>query len=147
MTEQLLKKGEDHIGVTIVYYCHDGKGNVLMAQRSTNSRDEHDRWDIGAGAVEFGERVEDVLRREIMEEYLTDVLDFEFLGFRDVHRIHRDKPTHWIALDFKVLVDSAKVGNGEPHKHQAVQWFPKNDYPENTHSQWPYFLEKYKERL
>jgi len=34
---------------------------------------------------------------EIKEEYCTDVLGFDFLGYRDVHREHNGKKTHWIA--------------------------------------------------
>jgi 8-oxo-dGTP diphosphatase len=146
MPEQ-LKKGEDHIGVTVVYYCHDGKGNVLMGKRSQNSRDEQGRWDIGGGAVEFGEKVEEVLKREIKEEYLVNVIDFEYLGYRDVHRTKEGKPTHWIALDFKVLVDPEGTGIGEPHKFDDVKWFNTESIPSELHSQLPYFLEKYKNLL
>src|SRR6185295_6821186 len=71
-----MKKGIDHIGVTVVYFCHDGKGNVLMAKRSANTRDEQGRWDIGGGGVEFGDTVEDTLRKKIKEEYNCDVIGF-----------------------------------------------------------------------
>src|SRR5436190_22133502 len=97
--------GIDYIGVGVVYFCHDGQGNCVMAKRGENSRDEKNRWDIGGGGMEFGDTPESTLRKEIAEEYGTNVLSFEYLGFRDVHRIHEGKPTHWIALDFKVLVD------------------------------------------
>ena len=142
-----LKKGRDYIGVTAVYFCHDGQGNFVMAKRSQNARDEHGRWDIGAGGVEFGDTVENTLRKEIMEEYCTDVLGLEFLGFRDVHREEAGRPTHWIALDFKVLVDRNKVKIGEPHKFDELGWFQLADLPAKLHSQLPYFLEKYKEKL
>src|SRR5512132_3646841 len=36
----------------------------LRGFRSKNCRDEHERWDIGAGALEFGDAVEATLRRE-----------------------------------------------------------------------------------
>lgn len=73
-----------------------------MAKRKDSARDEYGVWGIGGGALEFGDSVDETLRREIREEYGTDVLDSEFLGFRDVHRSHGGKNTHWIALDFKV---------------------------------------------
>lgn len=147
MTEQEPKKGEDYTGIAVVYFCHDGGGNVLLAKRSQNARDEQGRWDIGGGAVEFGESVETVLRREIKEEYLADPINCQFLGFRDVHRMKDGKPTHWLVLDFKVLVDSKEVGNGEPHKFDDVRWFRREGFPTELHSQAPYFLEKYKESL
>jgi len=36
----MLKKGIDFTGVSIVYFCHDGKGNFLMQKRSQQARDE-----------------------------------------------------------------------------------------------------------
>jgi 8-oxo-dGTP diphosphatase len=142
-----MKKGEDFPGIAIVYACHDGQGNYLMSKRGQNCRDERGRWDIGGGALEFGDTVTHTLEKEIKEEYLTDVLDSEFLGFRDVHRENEGKETHWIGLDFKVLVDKAKAGNGEPHKFDEVNWFQLEALPESLHSQLPGFIEKYKNRL
>ena len=95
----------------------------MFNKRSKNCRDEIGTWDQGGGGLEFGETVENTLRKEIMEEYCTDVLDFEFLGYRDVHRENDGVKTHWIALDFKVLVDKSKVKIGEPHKFDEIGWF------------------------
>jgi len=142
-----MKKGEDFVGVTIVYLCHDGKGNILLNKRSTNCRDEHGTWDPGGGGLEFGDTVVGTLKKEINEEYCTDVLGHEFLGYRDVHREHNGKKTHWIALDFKVLIDRDKVKNGEPHKFDAVEWFKLDTLPKLLHSQFPHFLEDYKDRI
>jgi 8-oxo-dGTP diphosphatase len=142
-----MKKGEDYTGVTIVYLCHDGEGNILLNKRSTNCRDEHGTWDPGGGGLEFGDTVEDTLRKEITEEYCTDVLDYEHLGYRDVHREHKGKKTHWIALDFKVLIDKAKVKNGEPHKFEEIKWFKLDNLPTPLHSQFPKFLELYKNKI
>ncbi len=142
-----MKKGEDYTGVTVVYLCHDGKANVLLAKRSANCRDEHNAWDIGAGALEFGDTVENTLKKEIKEEYCTDVLDYEFLGYRDVHREHDGKRTHWIALDFKVFINREKVKNGEPHKFEDVKWFTFDTLPTPLHSQLPKFFELYKDKI
>lgn len=142
-----MKKGEDYTGVTVVYFCHDGKGNVLLNKRGKNSRDEHGTWDPGGGGLEFGDTIEDTLRKEIFEEYCTDILNYEFLGYRDVHRKHDGKATYWIALDFKVLIDRAKAKNGEPHKLDAIEWFTLKNLPTPLHSQFPNFLELYKNKL
>jgi ADP-ribose pyrophosphatase YjhB (NUDIX family) len=142
-----MRQGVDHIGVTLVYFCHDGQGNFLMNLRSQNARDEQGRWDIGGGALEFGQTVEDTLSKEIWEEYCTNVLASEFLGYRDIHREHNGERTHWIALDFKVLVDRDKVQNGEPHKFDGVAWFTLGTIPTPAHSQFSEFVEKYRGRL
>ncbi|MGE5392338.1 MAG: NUDIX domain-containing protein [Candidatus Saccharibacteria bacterium] len=142
-----MQKGLDFIGVTTVFFCHDGQGKVLLAKRSQNARDEQGRWDIGGGGLEFGMKVEESLRREILEEYNAEVLSFEFLGYRDVHRTLDGKPTHWIGLDFRVLIDPANVRINEPHKFDALEWFELGSLPEPLHSQLPTFLRLYENKL
>ena len=142
-----MQKGIDCIGVTVVYFCHDGKGNVLLSKRGQNSRDEKGTWDPGGGAVEFEDTVIDTLRKEIMEEYCADVLSFEFLGYRDVRREYKGVINHWVCLDFKVLVNPAQVKIGEPHKFDGIKWFTLKNLPPDSemHSQLPFFLNKYKD--
>lgn len=142
-----MNEGIDCIGISVVFACHDGKGNFLFSKRTAECRDEHGTWDPGAGALEFGSTIESTLRREIYEEYRTDIFHFEMLGYRDVHRDQGGSATHWLALDFKVLVDRSKVANGEPHKMEAIGWFKLDDLPSPMHSQWPRFLSLYREKL
>ncbi len=143
----MAEKGLDFVGIAIVYFCHDGKGNFVMSKRSKNSRDEIGTWDPGGGALEFGDSLETTLKREIKEEYGTDVISYEFLGFRDVHRKLKKRKTHWLALDFKVLVDPKKVKNAEPHKLDQVAWFHLDNLPKPVHSQFPDFILRYKDKL
>jgi len=142
-----MKKGEDYTGVTVTYLCHDGGGNFLFNKRSMNCRDEHGRWDHGSGGMEFGDTVEDTLRKEIKEEYCTDILEYRPLGYRDVHREHNEKKTHWIALDFLVRIDREKAMNGEPDKFDEIGWFTLDNLPEPLHSQFPTFLKLYGDRI
>lgn len=143
-----MEKGVDYIGVCINYFCHDGNGNFVMNKRGENCRDENGKWDIGGGALEFGENVVSRLKQEIKEEYCCDVLQYDFLGYRDVHRINsKEQKTHWLALDFKVLVDKDKVQNGEPHKFDDLKWFRLDNLPEEIHSQFPMFLQQHKDKL
>ena len=76
-----------------------------------------------------------------------DILEYETLGYRDVHREHNGKKTHWIGIDFKVLVDRSKVKNGEPHKLDEVGWFTLDNLPEPLHSQFSTFLKLYKDKI
>lgn len=144
-----LRKGIDCVGLTVVYFCHDGKGNFVLARRSQNARDEKGKWDIGGGALEFGDSVEMTLRKEIKEEYMVDVLDYEFLGYRDVHRENAGTKTHWVALDFKVRVSREDVKNGEPNKFDEIRWFALDEFPSDNelHSQLPIALKMYKSKL
>ena len=140
-------QGKDYVGISVVYFCHDGSGRFLMQKRGQNCRDEKGNWDIGAGGLDFGLTVEHTLRKEIEEEYSTKILEYEFLGYRDVHRHDIGRMTHWLALDFKVLVDNEKVANGEPHKFDEIDWFKINELPSPTHSQLFDFIRRYKDKL
>ncbi len=144
-----LQPGLDYTGVCVVYFCHDNNGQFVMALRNGAARDERGKWDIGGGMVEHGSAVEETLHKEILEEYGATVLRSTFLGYRDVHRVVDGKPSHWVALDFQVLVDAAQVHNAEPHKFDAVEWFTLETLPstDELHSQLPIFLEKYKTAL
>lgn len=140
-------KGVNYTGITVVFFCHDGKGNFLLSKRGKNTRDEHGRWDPGGSAIEFGETVEHRLKTEIKEEYCSPVLDYEFLGYHDVFRKQNGKKTHWICLDFKVLVDPKQVKNGEPHKLVEIGWFRLDNLPSPLHSQFLQYLDDYLEKL
>ena len=129
-----MKVGVDYIGVTCVFFCHDGNGRLLMHKRSQNCRDEHGRWDCGAGALEFGEDHLDAVKREVKEEYGADALDVTFVKAANVLREHEGKRTHWIALNHVVRVDPDQVENREPDKMDDIGWFAINDLPDPLHS-------------
>jgi 8-oxo-dGTP pyrophosphatase MutT (NUDIX family) len=133
-----LRRGIDHIGVSACAVIHDGHGRILLMKRGAGARDEHGRWDICGGAVEFGESIDEAVRREVMEELCVEPLEIEFLTAYDAHRVHTDgSPTHWVALIHAVRIDPSKVKIGEPHKIDEIGWFYKKDLPEPLHSQFP----------
>jgi 8-oxo-dGTP diphosphatase len=137
-----MKKGVEHIAIGVCYFCHDGAGRVLLSKRGARCRDEHGRWDAGGGGIEFGHSAEETLRKEIREEYGADVLEYEFMGFRDLFRDQGGVPTHWVMLDFKVRIDPAQAKNGEPDKFDEVAWFPLDRLPTPMHSAWQAFFDK-----
>lgn len=142
-----MEKGIDHIGITVCYLCHDGHGNVLLNKRGAKARDENGKWDPGGGGLEFGDSVETTLKKEIKEEYCADVLDYKFMGYRDLFREINGKKTHWLTLDFVVRVDHDQAKNGEPHKFDEIGWFKLDNLPSPLHSGAPAFFEKNKEKI
>lgn len=140
-------KGVDYTGIGVVFFCHDGNGRVIVNKRSKNARDEQGCWDVGGGGVKHGELLEDALRREVKEEYGADILEHEYLGFREVHRVKDATPTHWIVFDFKVRIDPDTSFLGDPEKSDAVEWFTLDTIPHPQHSQLPPTIEKYKSRF
>jgi 8-oxo-dGTP diphosphatase len=142
-----MEKGFDHIGITVCYLCHDGHGNVLLNKRGAKARDENGKWDPGGGGLEFGDSVETTLKKEIKEEYCADVLDYQFMGYRDLFREINGKKSHWLTLDFIVHVNPDQVKNGEPHKFDEIGWFKLDAFPSPLHSGAPAFFEKNKKRI
>lgn len=134
-SKQDLRRGVDHIGVSCVFFCHDGQGNLLMHKRSTKCRDEHGRWDCGGGALEFGETLEEAIQREVKEEYGVEPLEILQLYTCNVLRKNGEIDTHWVGVVHSVKVERAKVIIGEPEKMDEIGWFTKDTLPEPLHSQ------------
>jgi 8-oxo-dGTP diphosphatase len=142
-----MQQGIDYIGVGVTFLCHDGAGNILLHLRSAQCRDEHGRWDIGGGGIDHGETIEDTLTREIKEEFCTDIIAHELLGYRDVHREQDGARTHWIMFDFLVHIARDSVAIGEPHKCDDIGWYTFDTLPAPMHSQWIAFVAQYTSRL
>ena len=131
-----LKRGIDHIGVSACAVIYDDEGRILLMKRGPQARDEQGAWDICGGAIEFGESIDEAVRREVVEELCAEPIDIEFLTSYDAHRVHTDgSPTHWIALAHAVKVDPTKVKIGEPHKIAEIGWFHSHELPSPLHSQ------------
>lgn len=130
-----LRRGIDHIGISASFVVHDGEGRVLLQKRGAGARDENGRWDVGGGAIEFGEPITDTVRREIREELCTEPLDIQFLTVYDSFREQGGVTTHWIALMYTVQIDPSTVKIGEPHKIDELGWFTSDTLPSPLHSQ------------
>ena len=141
-------KGISFVGVTTCFFCYDNKGKFFMAKRSNKSRDELGRWEIGGGGLKAGVTAEENIRREVKEEYGAIAKKIDFWGYRDILRKLEDgTPTHWIALDFAVLVDGTEMRNNEPDMFDEIGWFTLDALPSPLHSQGPVFFKKYKANI
>ena len=129
------RRGIDHIGISASFIIHDGKGNVLLQKRGPRARDENGRWDVGGGAIEFGESIDEAVRREVQEELCVEPIDIQFLTVYEAFREHNGAKTHWIAIMHAVQVDPSQVKIGEPEKIEELGWFTSSELPSPLHSQ------------
>ncbi len=142
-----MQKGVDYPAITVSYLCHDKDGNFLLNKRSNNCRDEHGVWDFGGGSLDFGDSIEDTLKKELKEEYCVEPIAYEFLGYLDLFREMNGIKTHWISLEFLIEIDREKVKNGEPHKFEELGWFRLDSLPVPAHTTQRFVLEKFKDKL
>ena len=129
-----FKKGVDYTGIGVVFACHDGKGNFLFAKRGKGARDGHGLWELPAGGLDYGETVEEGMKRELKEELGIASLHVAYIGYRDlIAKEGVQVVKHWIAFDFLVEVDPAKVQIAEPESCETIEWHTIDDVPGALH--------------
>ena len=136
--------GVDFIGITTPFYCHDGKGNLLMHKRTNQCRDEHGKWDAGSGKLELDLSLEENVLKEVLEEYGCKGEIEEQLPAHDIFRENEGVKTHWIAGPFIIKVNPSEVKNCEPHKIEQISWFPIDNLPQPLHTGFTYTFNKFK---
>jgi len=67
-----MQRGIDFIGVGVGAVIVDDAGRLFLARRGPLAKNERELWEFPGGAVEFGERLADALRREIREGNRSD---------------------------------------------------------------------------
>lgn len=140
-------KGVSFVGVSTCFFCYRNDGKFFLAKRSKNARDEQGRWEMGGGGLKWGLTAMDNIERELKEEFNAEPKDIKFLGYRDVFRKNKGQDTHWLCLDFAVLVDEKNVRINEPDMFDDSGWFTLNSLPNPLHSQQQIFFDKNKNEL
>jgi 8-oxo-dGTP diphosphatase len=140
--EEIRKhKGVSFTGITTVFFCHDGNGNLFLTKRSNKTRDEHGRWEPGGGGLKHGQAVEANMRRELKEEYDVEPIDSQFIGYFDAFRENQTgQLTHWVAMCFAVQIDPKQVHLNEPDMIDESGWFKLDNLPSPLHSQFELFM-------
>lgn len=104
----------------------DDQNRILLQLR--NKPPEVDHWSIPGGRVEFMEKLDDAIVREIQEELGVSVVIEDFLCVTD-HLVPADN-AHWVSPAYLVRVVKGEAENMEPHATKKVEWFPLESLPE-----------------
>ncbi len=141
LDSELLRahKGKSFVGVSTAVAIFNPKGQIFMAQRSKNARDEHGRWDVCGGGLKWGFTISDNARREMKEEFNVDSESPLIpIGIREAFRIdqHGDK-THWVCIDHIVILtadEAEQVKIMEEDIFSDSGWYDLDELPNPLHS-------------
>jgi mutator protein MutT len=123
-----MAAGFDCVGVGCGALIVNDKNEVLLLKRTSKTRNKAGFWMQPGGGVEFGEKVEDAVKREIKEELDIDIELIKFLCFTE--EIMKDENQHWISFNYLAKIIGRKVKNLEPDKHEEIKWFSLDNLPE-----------------
>jgi mutator protein MutT len=121
MSQTTPKAGIDYIGVGVGALIFNDEGKLLLALRGPQAKNERGKWEIPGGAVQFGETIEQALKREILEEIGIEIRIKEMLQLCD--HIIPDERQHWVSPTYICEVVSGTPSIQEPGKCEALEWF------------------------
>jgi 8-oxo-dGTP diphosphatase len=121
----MLQPGKDYIGVGVGAMI-TRQDEVLLLERVKEP--EAGYWSIQGGAVEFGEPIEEAVRREVAEELGVNCEIITLLGV--TNHILPEQAIHWVSPVFWVKIAAGHPYNREPDKHRDLRWFSLTHLPD-----------------
>lgn len=121
-----MKRGIDYIGVGVGAIILNQNGQLFLACRGPLAKNERGLWEFPGGSVEFGERLEDALKREIREEYGIEIEIGPLIDIVD--HILPEEGQHWVSPTYLCWLTGGEPQILEPGKCTAIGWFDV-EYP------------------
>lgn len=140
-----MKRGVDYIGVGVGVILVDEEGRLFLARRGPKSKNERGLWEFPGGSVEFGEKLETAMQREMREEFGIAIEVGELIDVAD--HILADEGQHWVSPTFlgKIILGEPTIL--EPEKCSEIGWFNPDNMPEDLTQVTRINLEHYRQRL
>jgi mutator protein MutT len=113
--------GKRVIGVGVGALIFNDKKEMLLALRGEKAKNERGTWEIPGGAVEFGETLQEGLKREIMEELGIEIQPQEILHVCD--HLLPEEGQHWVSPTYICTIISGEPKIKEPEKCAQIGWF------------------------
>lgn len=64
-----MQRGIDYVGVGVGAAIFNSEDKLFLTLRGKKAKNERGKWEIPGGNVEFGETLEDAIKREMREEH------------------------------------------------------------------------------
>ncbi len=130
---------------TMCVFVHSGR---TLASRGYDENKNEIFYRVLGGGVNFGEKSEDGVKREIMEELKCEIENFKLIKVIENIFTFQGKPRHEITFLYKgdlmnkSLYNQEKIYIVEPYKEFTAEWIKINDvlsgkiilYPETDYS-------------
>jgi 8-oxo-dGTP diphosphatase len=94
--------GVDYIGVSIGAVIINDNSEILLLKRSQNAKNEKGKWEAPGGAVNFWEKRDDAVKREMKEEIGVEVEIIDVLPVVD--EILPEDKQHWVGTSYLVKI-------------------------------------------
>ncbi len=120
--------GRDYIGVGVGAMVFNREGQVFLAQRGPQAKNERGCWEFPGGSVEWGETLTAAIKREFWEEYELEIEVVELLAVFD--HILVEERQHWVSPTFIARHVGGVPRIVEPGKCAALGWFDLSALPE-----------------
>ena len=122
MNENLINQYGNQLRIRICGICVQDNKILLINHSGLNESNEF--WSPPGGGLQFGETIEECLKREFLEETNTIILVGKFLKIREFLK----PPLHAIELYYEVKIASGIVKKGfDPDMEEQIindiQWF------------------------
>jgi mutator protein MutT len=125
-----MKIGVDYIGVGVGAIIFNDKGEVFLMKRGPNAKNERGHWEFPGGTVDFGEKLQDAIKREINEEFDIEIELIEQLPATN-HLIPAEKQ-HWVSTCFIAKIKEGqvpKIVEKDKGKCDEIGWFSLDNLP------------------
>ena len=141
-----MKRGLDFIGVGCGALVVNDKNQILLLRRTDKCQGGMNGvWSRPGGTVEFGETVEEAMKREIKEELNIDIGFFGPKRYYDDIRKEDGVKKHWVACGCFAKKVGGELKNLEPEKHDRIEWFDLDNLPENIVGYTKVSIEEFKD--
>ena len=100
------------------------ENEYLMVKRSLDDEDCAGFWEMPSGKLEFGEKVEEGLRREILEEVGIDISEFtkKIIGISEYSSEKNDGIKYSVQLNYVIEVPTKNLPIKISEEHTDFVW-------------------------
>jgi len=119
----------DYIGVGVAAVILNEKNEVLLQLRGPKAKNERGLWKLPGGAIEYGEKAEEALKRELKEELGIEIKIIKQIFCLD--DILKEENQHWLVPFYLCRIKKRIPKILEPEKTTKIAWFSLKNLPKN----------------